>query len=133
MISDRKNNRRLVRRGYELFAKGDIDGMLALHSPDSVWHIPGVAPWAGTYRGHDAIRSLIATLTAQVELLEFRPEKFLADADKVVVLGKVRGRVRATGRTYDSEFAEVLTIANGKMIAFDEYIDTLAVANALGL
>ena len=125
------DNRELVRRAYELFANGDIEGMLALHRPDSVWRIPGIAPWAGTYCGHDEIRRLIATLNANVEIVELRPREFLADGDKVAVLGHVRGRVRATGRSYSSEFSEILTVEAGQLIAFDEHIDTLAVAKAL--
>lgn len=130
-MSELEDNRRLARRAYELFAQGDVEGMLALHAPDTVWRIPGIAPWAGTHHGHDAVRALIATLNAQVELLDFRPREFLADGDKVVVLGDVRCRVRATGRIYGSEFAEILTVAGGTLTAFDEHIDTLAVARAL--
>ena len=44
-----------TRRGFEAFAKGDLDTIRELLHPDVVWHVPGRSSLAGDYRGVDAV------------------------------------------------------------------------------
>ncbi len=131
MTSSIEENKALVRLGYELFDKGDIDGMLALHAANSVWIIPGISPWSGCFKTHQEIRQMIDVLSKDVDLVERRNDAMIAEGDTVVVMGFVHGIVRATGKSYKSDVTEVFTIAGKKMTSFTEFIDTLAVANAL--
>jgi ketosteroid isomerase-like protein len=48
----------------------------------------------------------------------------------VLALGDERMRVKATGRTYETEWAHVFTVREGKVMEFCEYADTAAVAEA---
>ena len=48
-------NEELVRRGYDAFAKGDMDTLRELFDPGIVWHFPGRSPLAGDHRGVDAV------------------------------------------------------------------------------
>jgi ketosteroid isomerase-like protein len=50
--------------------------------------------------------------------------KFIADGDTVVVLGYVHSMVKATGRDFKSEYVHVLTVKDGKLISYREYLDT---------
>ena len=131
MTSSIEENKALVRLGYALFDKGDIDGMLALHAPHSVWIIPGISPWSGKFKTHQEIREMIGVLSKDVDLVERRNDALIAEGDTVVVTGFVHGIVRATGKSYKSYVTEIFTIAGKKMTSFTEYIDTLAVAEAL--
>lgn len=45
----------LVRRGYAAFNSGDIDTLMGLFSNDVVQHVPGEGPFAGTYKGPEAV------------------------------------------------------------------------------
>jgi uncharacterized protein len=49
-----------VRSGYEAFARGDVDAVLALLDPDIDWH-PAIAPILGveTLRGREAVRAFL--------------------------------------------------------------------------
>ena len=55
---------------------------------------------------------------------------YIAQGDKVVVLGHERQRVKATGLTVENDFAMVFTIRDGKIARFRNYEDTAAVAAA---
>jgi ketosteroid isomerase-like protein len=54
----------------------------------------------------------------------------LLRATKVVVLGHYVWQVKANGRTIDGDFAHVFTVRGGRIVAFHEYMDSAAVANA---
>lgn len=60
------------------------------------------------------------------EMLEFQPQEFIAEGDKVVVLGHGRWRAKSTGQTAESDWVHVFTRRNGKTVSFREYSDTAA-------
>src|ERR1700680_1623912 len=43
------------RRAYEAFATGDMASVGALMAAGVVWHVSGVSPLAGDYKGKDAV------------------------------------------------------------------------------
>jgi hypothetical protein len=65
-------------------------------------------------------------LAQDQEVLLFAPQRFVADGDLVVALGRYRWRVRATEREIASEFAHVFTVSNGRIVRFQEFMDTAA-------
>jgi ketosteroid isomerase-like protein len=65
-----------------------------------------------------------------VETSGMEVREFIAQGDKVVVLGQHTGRVRATGRSYDLNWAQVYTVREGKVAALHSYHDTYLVAEA---
>jgi ketosteroid isomerase-like protein len=77
----------LIQKGFEAFAKGDMDTVGALFDDDIRWHSPGTSALSGDYRGKAEVFGFFAKLQ---ELTEgtFRQEihAVLADDDHVVVL-----------------------------------------------
>ena len=124
-----QQNLRLVQQGYECFGRGDIDGLLALLDERIVWTSPGPSdlPTAGTRHGRDAVRAFFGTINELYDFESFAPRSFIADGDKVVVLGEDVVKVRATGKTVTEEWAHVFTLQGDRIAAFQEYIDTAAV------
>ena len=49
-------NEELVRKGYDAFAKGDMDTLRELFDPEIVWHFPGRSQLAGALGRHDWCR-----------------------------------------------------------------------------
>ena len=66
-----------------------------------------------------------------VEIERFEPQTFLADGDRVIVLGDDTARVKATGKVLTERWAHAFTLKNGKIVAFEEYMDTSAVVAEL--
>lgn len=85
------HNVKLVRRGYECFARGDLDGLREIMAPDIVWHEPGRSPLAGDHKGADGVLAFFALLdersggTFEVEIVDT-----VADAERVVVFQRER-------------------------------------------
>lgn len=128
-----QQNLETVQRGYEAFGRGDIDALLALFDDDIVWESPGPPelPTAGSRRGKQQVAAFFDAVNTVFDMQQFEPETFLADGDRVVVLGRDTAAVRATGKVVRSPWAHAFTLRNGKVVAFHEYIDTSAVAAEL--
>jgi ketosteroid isomerase-like protein len=58
------------------------------------------------------------------------PPEFVAQGDRVLVVGFSKGRVKATNRTFEDHFVIAITVRNGKVTNVREYVDTQALARA---
>ena len=126
-----QENVQLVKDGYAAFARGDIQGLLTLLSEDIEWVIPGAElPHAGTYRGHDGVANFFQKLALESETLAFEPREFVAEGDRVLVVGWERAKVKATNRMFQADWVMAFTVRNGKVTKFHEYSDTQAIAEA---
>jgi hypothetical protein len=56
--------------------------------------------------------------------------EFVAQGDRVLVVGFARGKVKATNRTFEDHFVFAITVRNGKLTNIREYVDTQALARA---
>jgi hypothetical protein len=102
-----------------------------LSAEDIEWIIPGEDwPLAGTHRGHAGLADLLQKASEMVEISYPEPPEFVAQADRVLVVGIARGRIKATNRPFEDHFVFVITVRNGKLTTVREYIDTQALARA---
>lgn len=121
----------VVKNGYAAFGRGDIAGLLELLTEDVEWNSPGPGlPLSGTYVGRAGVANFFQKLAAEAEILDFQPREFVADGDRVLVLGSERGKVRATNRAFELEWVMSFTIRDNKIAIFREYTDTKALADA---
>ncbi len=121
----------VVKEGYAAFGRGDIASLLALMADDVEWAIPGTdLPTSGNYRGVDGVAKFFQTLVADVEILDFQPREFVADGERVVVVGWERVKIKSTNRVADLDWVMAFTVRNGKVVNFREYTDTKAIAEA---
>jgi ketosteroid isomerase-like protein len=126
-----QENLQVVRDGYAAFGRGDIQGLLALFAEDIEWISPGEGlPLAGTYRGRAAVAGFFQKLSETVQFTAFEPREFVADGDRVLVVGWNSAIVRATNRKLEAHWVMAFTVRNGKVTNFREYTDTLGFARA---
>jgi len=125
-------NRRLVEQAYASFKAGDIPTLLESMSEDITWQLPEIenVPFAGKRQGRGAVAQFFTTLASLQDARSFEPREFMAQGDKVAVLGQYVWQVKANGRTYGADFAHVFTVRSGRIVAFHEYTDTAAAAKA---
>ena len=128
-----QDNLQIVKEAYAAFKRGDIPAILNTLSDDVVWFLPGqtsLVPVAGERRGREEVGQFFAALDENQEVKEFEPQEFIAQGEKVVVLGQYRWRVKSTGREFSSDWVHVFTVRDGKVAGFKEYYDTDACADA---
>jgi ketosteroid isomerase-like protein len=59
------------------------------------------------------------------------PAEFIDGGETIVALGQYSGTYKATGKSFQANFAHVWRIKAGKAIRFTQYVDTLLVHQAL--
>ena len=127
-----RENAELVQRAYGNFKNGDIPAVLDLLSDGVKWLIPGPesAPPSGSWQGREQVGRFFEALSGSQEPRQFEPREFVAQGDKVVALGHYLWHVESTGREWESDFAHVFSVRDGKIARFQEYTDTAAIAEA---
>src|ERR1700704_2137162 len=104
-----------------------------LFSENLEWEIAGdigVLPWIGQKSGRAAITDFINDSRAMIERISFGVHDVLASDDRAVILGSLASRVKRTGKTINTDFAIVLTVANGEIIRFQMLEDSFPVSQA---
>ncbi|MGH9176085.1 MAG: nuclear transport factor 2 family protein [Vicinamibacterales bacterium] len=123
-----QENVEIVRRGYDAFGRGDIEGLVSLLDSDIEWVSPGPSdlPTAGRRHGHQQVTQFFASVNELYDFQSFEPQTFIAEDDMVVVLGQDTVVAKSTGNTFSEAWAHVFTVKDGKIVRFQEYIDTAA-------
>ncbi|GJM30268.1 MAG: hypothetical protein DHS20C17_29030 [Cyclobacteriaceae bacterium] len=126
-------NINLVKSTYDCFFRGDIEALLKNHTDDIDWEVygPSEIPTAGPHRGKAEVQQFFQKVNELLEFNKFDVQQYIAQGDTVVALGEYNGKAKNTGKEFDSHFAHVVTIRNGKACKFREYTDTAAALNAL--
>ena len=121
-----------VRQVYADFGEGNIAAVLDSLTEDVVWVEPeaGKSPLSGVARGREEVSEFFRVLDEVSQTEAFEPREFVAQGDKVVVLGYYRFRVRETGKRWESEWAMVFTLRDGQVAHFQFYGDTAGEAAA---
>lgn len=121
-----------MQEAYSAFARGDVPAVLALFAPDIEWSETEGFPYAGTYRGPQAIvDGVFMRLATEWDGFQVAPEAFHGAGDTVIVLGWYSGTYKATGKSFRARFAHVWTLRDGKVARFQQYADTAKVQEAL--
>lgn len=123
----------IVQKMFADFGAGDIAGVLNAMTPDVIWKQPpiGPEPFAGVVHGREQLGEWFARLDAVSDVEAFEPKEFFSRGDRVVVLGYYRYRSKSTGKPWESDWAMVWTIRDGKLAEGQILEDTLAQAAAL--
>lgn len=105
--------------------------LLALAADDIEWIIPGENwPLAGTHRGHAELAAVLQKASDEIEMTYPKPPEFIAQGDRVFVIGVATGTIKATNKPFRDEWVFDITVRNGKVARIQEYIDTQALAGA---
>jgi uncharacterized protein len=126
-----EKNVQVVKHFFAAMGSGDKQRLLALVAEDIEWIIPGEDwPLAGTHRGHAGLESVLQKANETVETSFPEPPEFIAQGDRVLVVGFATGKIKATNRTFKDDWVFDVTVRNGKLTNIREYVDTQALARA---
>jgi len=116
----------VVRRAYEAFQQGDIQSILDLIGEDIEWNTPEATgvPFGGLRQGKASVVEFFRQLNEAEEVQLFEPIEFIAQGERLAVIGRYRARVKATGRIIELPWIQIFTVRNGKIRRFYELYDT---------
>src|SRR5471030_222140 len=126
-----EENVQTVKDFFAALGSGDKQRLLSLVVEDIEWIIPGEdRPLAGTHRGHAELAAVLQKASEEVEMTYPKPPEFVAQGDRVLVVGVATGKIKATNKPFKDNWVFDITVRNGKVTKIREYIDTQALARA---
>jgi uncharacterized protein len=124
-------NVQIVKGFFAAIGSGDNQHVLALVAEDIEWIVPGEDwPLAGTHRAHAGVEEVLQKASEEIEMTYPKPPEFVAQGDRVFVIGVATGKIKATNKPFEDQFVFDITVRNGKLTNVREYIDTQALARA---
>jgi hypothetical protein len=126
-----EENVQIVKDFFAAMGGYNKQDLLALVAEDIEWIIPGENwPLAGTHRGHAELAAVLQKASEEVETTYPKPPEFVAQGDRVLVVGVATGKIKATNKPFKDDWVFDITVRDGKVAKIREYIDTQALARA---
>ncbi|MFI6008872.1 nuclear transport factor 2 family protein [Streptomyces sp. NPDC051243] len=119
----------LVRKGYEAFARGDMDALRGLMAGDCTHHVPGSHPLSGDFKGQDAIIDMFRRLFEETNgTIQVDVRNILVDGRGHAV-SVHRFQADRNDKHLDENGALVFRIVGDKMTDVDECIEDIDQSN----
>jgi ketosteroid isomerase-like protein len=125
-----------VRDAYTARQRNDAEAALAFFHPEIRFRIVGSAslkPLTDPVIGFDTFRQALARMAAEWDWSEFLIRSLFVQCETAVVHSVGRLKHVPTGKALQTEMLDKLKLRGGKIVEFDEFVDTYAVAQLLGL
>lgn len=123
----------LAERFASAVGSGDVEGLKAVLAADATWWIPGSLPVSGLWRGHAEIFDGMFGVVGKVMepgTLKLEVRRTIGQSKVVAMEWSVRAQ-STSGREYMNDYAVVLEIEGGAIVAVREYTDLRATEAAL--
>lgn len=138
MISEETLNVTVLREAYRLWHEtkgGSVDHWMDICADEltfgSIGQSVKAVPYMTLYDDKKKLAEYFRGLARDWEMIEFRTEHFVAQRDRVVMLGRCNWRSKKTRKTVWSPKADSFRLMEGKIIEFFEYFDTAGMRDAL--
>lgn len=127
-------NKEIVQGMYANLEKGDIPAFLAGMDPKIEWtEAEGFPLYDGTLVGPQAVLEGVLMRLGEIgDEYSVVPRTIVADGDTVIMDGKYTWKHKVSGEPAEVRCAHVLTLADGKVTAFQQHVDTFKVRELLG-
>jgi ketosteroid isomerase-like protein len=124
---------RLVRRGVEAFSGGDAESLVALCDAGFRMELVGVAGEEIAYEGTDGIRRFFADMAESWEWFGFDVDGLRDLGTDVLLLGRWRGRGRASGVEVESPRAAIVSLTDGALTRLRYFVEQRDALTAAGV
>lgn len=125
-VSNETRNIEATKAIYAAVPAGDLQTALDLLDPDVRITYYGVEaiPYAGDYRGIDEAVTFFTRVGQSIAITEMEPWKFIAQGDELATWGRQRFRRLETGYEWESEFAHIITLRDGRWLHFRDFMNS---------
>jgi hypothetical protein len=128
-----QNNVKTIERLYTAFEVGDIPKVLTGLDEKVVWNEAEGNKYAdgNPYIGPEAVlNGVFARIGADHEYFKLvKIQLHEMENNQVLATLRYQGKFKKNGATYDAQAAHLWTLKNGKVISFQQYLDTKKVAD----
>ena len=128
------DNASIIDNLYKAFASGDMPAVLGAMDAKIVWNEAEGNAYAdgNPYIGPDAVLKGVFTRVGEEHEYFNLANIELHDMSNNQVLATLRyqGKLKKNGATFDAQVAHLWTLKDGKVVAFQQYVDTKKLADA---
>ncbi len=120
------HNKEIVRRAVSAMGRGDWAGLLADAANDFTLTVMMTPAEPNTVRGKEKVLKMLRNvLGTRLEggAIAMTIENLLAEGEYVVEQSRGKARTKS-GKDYNNTYCRVWRIVNGKIVSFQEYLDT---------
>jgi len=127
------SNVEFVKGVYEAFGAGDIPKVLGSMHPQIQWtQTPGYK-FNGVWRSPQAVLENVFTrIPVGFESFSIEVERLIDAGNVVVMQGHYVAKGKATGKSVRAVVAHVIEISDGKIVCFDQYVDSATINPVIG-
>ncbi|CAN5253706.1 hypothetical protein BH09ACT8_BH09ACT8_47800 [soil metagenome] len=111
---------------YAAIPRGDLETALSQMDPDvriTYYGTPTI-PYAGDFAGMPAAIDFFTIVGTTVTILDLQVWSFIADGDQLATWGRMRFRRLETGFEWESEFAHIITLRDGRWLHFRDFMNS---------
>lgn len=131
-----RENVEIVRSIYDEWAEGRFGTRMDLFHPDVEYTRTSARPGdvlQGHWYGLEAMLREGADWVQTFEFLRIHAVRFTEVGDSVLVFTRHTGRSKGSGLPTGGEFADVMTLREGRVVRFDQYRERSTALEAVGL
>jgi ketosteroid isomerase-like protein len=133
-MTDRQAMEDLLEALYAARVRGDLDAVVKLFAADASFKVAGTdqtSPMPTLVKGNAGIRSLLLGMIESFELSDFTILDMLIDGSSAAIRWQTTIHYTVTGQIFSTELADFITVGDGKVTSFIEFIDTALAAKVL--
>jgi ketosteroid isomerase-like protein len=123
----------VVKGAYAALSVGDIPKLLGSMHPQIQWTVTAGYKYGGIYRGPDAVlQNVLSKIPQDFESFVIDIERLLEAGNVVVMQGHYAAQGKATGKSVRAAVVHMLEISEGKIVRFDQYVDSATINPIIG-
>ncbi|MEV8565896.1 nuclear transport factor 2 family protein [Streptomyces sp. NPDC051322] len=138
-MNDATEETRIVaQRWFDALGSGDFETALATLDDNVEWinyaPVPGYnddMKWIGTVRGPAAVLGTLQVFTGAVDVKSEKLVNLVVEGEQAAGIIHEVSVVKETGREFDIEFIQWLTVRNGKIVRWKSYTDPSEIIRAI--
>ena len=129
-MTDEQENVEIVKQLYETIDQGNISEALNMLAEDVYWQSPVTRTgskelsWFKPHHNSKEVAEFFKELRNKMITERFEFKDFIAQGDKVVVMGKNKGTVISTGRVYEHDWVMIFELKDKKISKNQHFYDT---------
>ncbi len=127
------SNLETLKKGYQDFAKGDVEAVTSVWQDDIKWQECNGFPFIegdGTFIGaKNIVEGVFAKIPEYYEGFNIEISDFIDGGDKIVMVGHYTGTWKETGKKFKAQATHTWTFKNGKVSNFFQAVDTATIIN----
>lgn len=122
----RERNIEATKRMYKAVPEGDGETAVSLMDPEIriIYYGDKATPYAGEFHGIDGAVQFLTLVGENLIIPKIEAYTFIADGDDLAVWGHLWFQSRKSGREFDSDFAHIITLRDGKWLFFRDFFNS---------